>query len=94
MSNLHTGHSIDASYKSDRDKMSRGPSIGASYQVSAHLAGQSIWWQLWSVFTEPLLRGHLSWEVTFDIPHEWLPKTGLTVNHEYFCSITNLEYWK
>jgi hypothetical protein len=24
-------------------------------------------------------RGHLSWEVTFDIPHEWLPKTGLTV---------------
>ena len=38
MSNLHTGHSIDASYESDRDKMSRGPSIDASYQVSAHLA--------------------------------------------------------
>ena len=38
MSNLHTGHSIDASYKSDWDKMSRGPSIDASYQVSAHLA--------------------------------------------------------
>ena len=28
-------------------------------------------WQLWSVFTEPLLRGHF-W-------HEWPPKTGLTV---------------
>jgi hypothetical protein len=22
---------------------------------------------------------NLSWEVTFDIPHEWPPKTGLTV---------------
>jgi hypothetical protein len=51
MSNLHRGHSIDASYQvsvvamfakniTDRDEMSnrhRGHSIDASYQVSVHL---------------------------------------------------------
>ena len=46
-------------------------------------AWESIWWQLWSVFPEPLLRGHLSWEVTIDITHEWPPKTGLTVYYIY-----------
>ena len=49
MSNLHRGHSIDASYQvlvvamfvNDRDEMSnlhRGHSIDAAYQVSVHLA--------------------------------------------------------
>ena len=51
MSNVHRGHSINASYQvsvvaillTDRDEMSnlhRGHSIDASYQVSVHLAKQ------------------------------------------------------
>ena len=48
MSNLHRGHSIDASYqvsvvvmfvnRSGRNELHRGYSIDASYQVSVHLA--------------------------------------------------------
>ena len=31
-----------------------------------------------------------SWEVTFDIPHEWPPKTGLTVYTSLQVSVSDI----